>query len=244
MELTKNTILITGGATGIGYAFAEQFIKLGNTVIICGRREHRLKEAKEKLPALHIRVCDVSKSDQRIKLAEWVIQNFPQMNVLINNAGMQHNFNLKQPIEINDARLETATNFIGPIHLSSLFVEHLKKQKDAAIINVSSGLAFTPLAFMPVYCATKAALHSFTLSLRHQLSSTSVKVYEILPPMVDTELDGGDRNNREHSERGMNAGVFASLALEALKNDVLEAAIGSAENLRAKREGLFNMLNH
>lgn len=244
MELTKNTILITGGATGIGLAFAEQLVNTGNTVIICGRRENRLNEAKQKLPGIHTRVCDVSKTKEREELVKWVLENFPTLNIVINNAGIQNDFNLKHAFNIEAAELETRINFIAPVHLSNLFSGHLMKQKRAAIINITSGLAFTPLAFMPVYCATKAALHSYSLSLRHQLSKSTVKVFEIAPPIVDTELDGGARDAREQADRGMTAGAFAVLALDAVRNDVYEAAIGSAEGLRAKREGLFNVLNH
>ena len=243
MQLFDNTILITGGATGIGLALAEQFVQLDNTVIICGRREQKLIEARAKCPELNIRVCDVTSLKERESLMHWVLDNFPKLNILINNAGIQNNLELAHPIDIAAVQRETETNFIAPIHLSNLFTKHLKNQPDSAIINISSGLAFTPLAFMPVYCATKAALHSFSLSLRYQLSKTSISVFEIAPPTVDTELDGGARNQREQRDRGIKPEEFAQLAIEAIQNDVYEAAIGFAAGLKLKREELFNKLN-
>jgi len=115
MQTSKNTILITGGATGIGLGLAEQFLKQDNTVIICGRRENRLKEAKEKLPALHTRVCDITKIADRINLVSWVLESFPKLNIVINNAGIQHNFNLNSPVDISAVEKECDTNFIAAI---------------------------------------------------------------------------------------------------------------------------------
>jgi uncharacterized oxidoreductase len=141
-------------------------------------------------------------------------------------------------------RHECEINFIAPIHMSNLFVEQFKRQDNPAIINITSGLAFAPLAFMPVYCATKAALHSFSLSLRHQLSHIPIKVFEIAPPTVDTELDKGERDKRERPDRGIKPEEFAIQAIEAIRNDTYEAAVGLANNLRLKREELFSMMNH
>jgi uncharacterized oxidoreductase len=244
MKNSGNTILITGGATGIGFALAEQFVKLENRVIICGRRENRLKEASTKLGNIPFTICDVTDTNERVRLFGWTVKNFPSTNILVNNAGIQNNYNLHQPVDSELVRDECETNFIAPVHLSSLFAAHLGKQKNAAIINISSGLAFTPLAFMPVYCATKAALHSFSLSLRHQLSKANVRVFEIAPPTVDTELDHGARDGRENSYRGIKPEEFALEALEAFRTDKFEVAVGTAENLRNKREDMFNMLNH
>jgi uncharacterized oxidoreductase len=244
MKSSGNTIVITGGATGIGLAMAKLFAAQDNTVIICGRRNNRLEEAGAMIPGLHTIVCDVTLEAERENLYQWVVTNFPSVNILINNAGIQHNYDLKKKIDISHVSIEVETNFIAPVHLSNLFSEHLKSLPEAAIINITSGLAFTPLAFMSVYCATKAALHSFSLSLRHQLAGTTIKVFEILPPMVDTELDGGARDRRDDHNRGMNADDFAIKALEAIHRDEYEAAIGTAENLRSKREEAFRFLNH
>ncbi|MFB9326642.1 SDR family oxidoreductase [Paenibacillus aurantiacus] len=193
MKLSGNTILITGGSTGIGLAFAERFIQAGNTVIVTGRREHALQLAKEKLPSLITHASDLSKESDRIALFDWVTANYPEVNVLVNNAGIQQRFNLlKADVKNNWGYFnqEITTNIEAPFHLSMLFAPFFAAQEHATIINVTSGLAFTPFAIAPIYSATKAALHSFTMSLRHQLSETSVEVIEVAPPAVNTDLGG------------------------------------------------------
>ena len=243
MELTGNTILITGGTSGIGLAFAEEFLKEGSRVIITGRREDRLEAIKDKFPGIVTKVSDVSDAAQRIELAEWIKQNHPETNILINNAGIQLLTDLKSPIDLEKVRSETETNFIAPVHLASLFTLHLATKEHAAIINITSGLAFAPLAFMPIYCATKAAMHSLTLSLRHQLKNTGIKVFEIAPPSVDTELGHDRREDKSQSHGGIPVKEFIAGAMAAIKNDELEAAIGQAAGLRSKREALFEQMN-
>jgi uncharacterized oxidoreductase len=191
MNMSGNTILITGGASGIGLAFAERFLQAGNEVIIAGRRKEKLEEAKEKFPKLHTKVCDVSSEAERKALFEWVTNQFPETNVLVNNAGIQQRVNLLN-IEHDWAyyKKELEINIDGPIHLSMLFIPHLRKKETAAIINVSSGLALSPGAWVPVYSSTKAAVHSFTASMRHQLADTSIEVIEVFPPAVNTDLGG------------------------------------------------------
>jgi uncharacterized oxidoreductase len=243
METTGNTILITGGTSGIGLAFAEEFIRLGNKVIICGRRENRLDEIQQKHKDIVTRVCDVANTEDREALATWVISNHPDVNVLINNAGVQLLTELTKPVNVGRVRQEVETNFIAPIHIGSLFAPHFSAKSNAAIINISSGLAFVPIAFMPVYCATKAAIHSLTLSLRHQLKNTAIKVFEIAPPSVDTELGSDRRADKTESHGGMPVSEFLSEAMEALKQDVLEAPIAWAKNSREKREALFDVIN-
>jgi uncharacterized oxidoreductase len=163
--------------------------------------------------------------------------------VLVNNAGVQLHTDLTKPVDLQQIALETETNFVAPVHLASLFATHLSSKPQAAIINVSSGLAFAPLAFMPVYCATKAAIHSLTLSLRHQLKNTSVKVFEIIPPSVDTELGHHNREDKNQQHGGMPVDEFVTAALRGIENDEYETAVGQAEGLRAKREELFGMMN-
>lgn len=243
MQLTGNTILITGGTSGIGLAFAEKFLQLGNTVIICGRRKERLHQIKEQYPQMVTKVCDVVQANQREELVHWVLQHYPALNVLINNAGVQLVADLTKPANLNRIHEEVETNFVAPLHLASLVTAHLTKQPASAIINISSGLAFVPLAFMPVYCATKAAVHSLTLSLRQQLKNTSVNVFEIAPPAVDTELGHDRREDKTQSHGGIPIQEFMDEAIEVLQNDVFEAAIGQAKGLRAKREELFEMMN-
>jgi len=245
MNLSNNTILITGGATGIGLALAEQFLLLGNKVLICGRREEKLAKAKQKLPGLAgTKVCDLMIEHERIRLYDWITRYYADFNILINNAGIQNEINISDDCIIDLVQNEVETNIVAPIHLVNLFIPHLAKKENAAIINITSGLAFTPIAIMPIYCATKAAMHSFSLSLRHQLSKTSIKVFELIPPTVDTDLDRGARAKRKQTDRGISADEFSVQAIDALKNDVYEAAIGQAAGLRAKREELFLMINH
>jgi uncharacterized oxidoreductase len=169
MEFKANTVLITGGGSGIGFALAERFIRAGSSVIICGRRVDKLKEAQSKYPQMHIRVCDVADPTERTTLTAWATDSFPGLNMLVNNAGIQQRVQLQQKPAWETLAQEVAINLEAPIHLSTLFIPHLLQQKSAAIINITSGLAFVPMTYVPVYCATKAALHSFTLSMRHQL---------------------------------------------------------------------------
>jgi len=243
MYISGNTILITGATSGIGHALACEFIREGNTVIICGRRSERLAAIKAKHPAIVTKECDISITEQREELCTWALQNYPELNILINNAGIQLATNLSVPVDLTTIRLEVETNFIAPLHLASLFAGHLKTQDHAAIINISSGLAFVPIASMPVYCATKAAIHSLTISLRHQLRHTTIKVFEIAPPSVDTELGHQHREDTTQSHGGIPIQEFITEAMEAIKNDTLEAAIGQAKGLHAKREELFDNMN-
>jgi len=234
MKTKGNTILITGGATGIGFSLAEAFVTADNEVIICGRRENRLKEAKNRLPRIHTRVCDLSKEKDRKSLFEWASSNFSSTNILINNAGIQRMIDFKSGAhDLLDGEDEIEINLKASVHLSAYFVPLLLKHKEAAIINVSSGLAFIPLAVAPVYCATKAAIHSFSLSLRHQLRDTPIKVFEVIPPMVDTKLDKGARGERGQEDRGIPPAEVAKATIKALKNNEYEVAVGMAQNLRS-----------
>ena len=243
MKLTGHTILVTGGTSGIGLAFAEHFHRLGNSVIICGRRKDRLAEIQKRLSGLHTKVCDVSRAEDRRELFQWVMDNHPQMDVLINNAGMQLAADLTQEIDLGAVDRELQTNLVAPMHLSSLFAAHLATKKDAYLINVSSGLAFVPIAFMPIYCASKAAIHSFTLSLRYQLRKSGIKVIEVIPPSVDSELGHERRADKSQTHGGMPIAAFIQEAMEGLGTDALEVPVGQAKGLSSKRETLFDMLN-
>jgi uncharacterized oxidoreductase len=242
MKMTDNTILITGGTSGIGLSFAQEFLRLGNKVIICGRSESRLNETKQKYPQIITKVCDISVTEQREELCKWTLQNHTDINVLINNAGIQLLTDLTQPVNLKAVREEVETNFIAPVHLTSLFAQHLATKTAAAIINISSGLAFSPIARVPVYCATKAAIHSLTLSLRYQLKNTQVKVFEIVPPTVHTEL-GHEWGKDQSQAHAIPVAEFIKEAMEAIEGDNLEAAIGQAKGLRAKREEMFSVMN-
>lgn len=190
MNLSGNTVLITGGTAGIGLAFAQRFIDAGNTVIVCGRDEKKLQEAKRQFPAIITRVSDVSSVSDRKSLFEWVTTNYPEVNALVNNAGILRRFNV---LDVDASEQwdyfssEMAVNLEGAMHLAMLFAPYFSKQEHAFMINITSGLAFTPDPFAPIYSATKAAIHSFSISLRMQLLDTPVKVIEVAPPLVNTD---------------------------------------------------------
>jgi uncharacterized oxidoreductase len=191
MIFEHRTILITGGASGIGLALAERFARTGNQVIVCGRREDALARARARVPGLQTLHADVARADERVALLERVTGDYPALDVLVNNAAVQkHPPPLVRAQDWSAHEHEIATNLAAPMHLAMLFLPHLLARPEAAILNVSSGLAFTPIARIATYCATKAALHSFTQSLRAQLADTRVAVVEIIPPAVNTELGG------------------------------------------------------
>lgn len=233
MNLSGNTILITGGSTGIGLALAERLLKSGNTVIICGRREEKLQEARRLHPELHVQVCDVAMESERLALFEWIQSEFPGLNVLVNNAGIQHRMNLMESgKDWSHYQQEIAINLEAPIHLAMLFIPHLAKQKGAAIVNISSGLAFTPMAAAPIYSATKAAIHSFTTSLRYQLSAAGIEVIEVAPPAVNTDLAG-----KELHAFGVPLDEFTDGVYQGLKDGRQEIGYGTSEKaLRLSRD--------
>ncbi len=243
MKVSGNTVLITGGATGIGLALAEALVAKGNTVAICGRRWAKLLAAKRNIPQLQVKVCDVSRTASRYSLLQWLEKRLPSLNILVNNAGIQRAVNfLKGPRDLPLADEELATNLAAPIHLAALLIPVLEKQTEAAIVNISSGLGFTPLAQVPVYCATKAAIHSLSLSLRYQLRSTRVRVFEIAPPIVPTEL-GGRRRRPDENDYTMSAKAVAQGVVTALESDAYEVALGAAANLYEQRDRLFDVIN-
>lgn len=233
MQLSGNTVLITGGASGIGCALAERFLQAGNTVIACGRRGSKLAEAAAKLPGLHTRVCDVSSERDRLALAEWLKVEFSELNVLVNNAGIQQRIDLMAVDRSwSHYRQEIAANLEAPIHLSMLLIPLLSGNKGATIVNISSGLAFTPMAGAPVYSATKAALHSFTMSLRWQTARLGISVIEIAPPAVSTDLGGPALHTF-----GAPLDEFADAVFEQLGTDALEIGYGTAAKaLRMSRD--------
>lgn len=204
LDIPSSTVLITGGSSGIGLGLARCFVEEGATVIITGRREEQLKSAAEELNRLgkkpvHYRINDVERTDERLALYDWIVSKHPETNILINNAGVQqrHPFipdeNAAKNIPWEEREKEIQINICAPMHLSQLFIAHFRQMNTTtAIMNVSSGLAFIPLGGIPVYCATKAALHSFTMSLRYQLRDEvkTLQVYELVPPAVQTNLGG------------------------------------------------------
>ena len=195
MKSTGNTILITGGGTGIGRALAEAFHKRGNQVIISGRTQKNLDETTSGNPGMQSLTVDITDPASIKAFANELTEEFPSLNVVIHNAGIMKNENLLKSPDTKVAEDTVATNLLGPIYLTTALLPNLLKQADATVMTVTSGLAFMPLNMTPTYCAPKAAIHSYTESLRYQLKNTSVKVVELIPPYVQTTLMGERQAN-------------------------------------------------
>ena len=246
MNLTGNTILITGGGSGIGRGLAEALHALGNQVVIAGRRRQTLDYAAAANPGMKWLEPDVESPAAIRSFAALATQQFPTLNVLVNNAGiMRAEKLLAQQAGLVDAEAMVTTNLLGPIRLTAALLPHLQKQPYSAIVNVSSGLAFVPLALTPTYCATKAALHSYTKSLRYQLRGTATEVLELIPPYVATELMGG-----AHDPRAMPLSKFIAEVMEILKVQPTpaEIVVENAKGLRfaaqsGKSDAVFQGLN-
>lgn len=189
MELDGNKVLVTGGATGIGYELSKIFLSAGSRVLVCGRRRTLLEELKQKWSEMEYLVADISLESDRNHLIEWIRTSHPDLNVLINNAGVQERMGISEIDFWERSNREIDLNLKASIHLCSALLPLIENNQNPVIINVTSGLAFVPMAGAPVYCATKAALRSFTLSLRH-LVKNRVEVIELIPPSVNTDLGG------------------------------------------------------
>jgi short-subunit dehydrogenase involved in D-alanine esterification of teichoic acids len=188
MNTTNNTVLITGGTTGIGLALAKKFLNKGNHVIVTGRDPEKLARVQANFPGLVTQMADMS----RFEDVEQLARRFTDANILINNAGVQYNYDFADPtIPPDHIKTELQTNLVGPLLLIKLMLPQLMAKQTAAIINVSSGLGIVPKQSAPVYCGSKAGLHLFTKSLRWQLEGSSIKVFEIIPPIVDTAMTRG-----------------------------------------------------
>ncbi len=197
MNPTGNTILVTGGGSGIGRGLAEALHAEGNNVIIAGRRKSVLEETAKANPGMEWLTLDIESPAAIKTFAAEAAAKFPKLNVVINNAGIMRAEKLTaEPVDLADSEAIITTNLLGPIRLTAALLPHFKKQPHATVISVSSGLAFVPLSLTPTYCATKAAIHSYTESLRFQLKNTSVEVSEIVPPYVQTDLMGGAEDPR------------------------------------------------
>lgn len=232
MKLSNNKILITGGASGIGLGLTERFILENNAVIICGRREAVLKEVKEKFPTVIIKVCDLSKETDRIELYNWISTNHSDLNMLVNNAGIQNWMSISDNEFYQKTANEINTNVLAPIHLTKLFLS--LKSLDT-IINVTSGLAFVQFSKVPVYCATKAFLHSFTLSLRHMLKLKNIDVIEMIPPALNTDLGG----------KGLHDGQppvsdFVNAVFQQMKEGKTELTFGFSETMSKATPEVIN----
>jgi uncharacterized oxidoreductase len=228
MKLTDRTILITGGSAGIGLAFALKFLELGNRVIVTGRRQIILDQVKAQYPKLHTIRNDVADPEQVAALAKYVREAFPKLDVLMNNAGIARYRNLSIPATDPDGLMEEMnTNVGGVVRMTSAFIE-LLKANNGTLINVSSALAFVPLPCIPIYCATKAAIHSYTQSLRFQMEDTGVEIIELMPPAVRTEMTAG------LPEKGVtliDTDKLVRLSIALLKRGDLEVRPGQSAQL-------------
>lgn len=246
MNLSGNTILITGGGSGIGRGLAEALHTLGNQIVIAGRRKQTLDETTAANPGMKSLQLDIENPAAIRSFAAQAAREFPTLNVLINNAGiMRAEKLLAQQSGLTDAEAMVTTNLLGPIRLTAALLPHLQKQPDSVIMNVSSGLAFVPLALTPTYCATKAAIHSYTKSLRYQLRGTATEVLELIPPYVATDLMGGASD-----PRAMPLSKFIAEVIEILKAKPTptEIIVENAKGLRfasqsGKYEAVFQGLN-
>ena len=234
MKLSGNTVFITGGTSGIGRGLAEAFHARGNRVVVAGRREDRLKQICAAHSGMSYTLLDVTDARAIRETVRKLIADFPAINCVVNNAGVQMHLTHSAEDELDDPRLqaEIATNLLGPIRVTSAFLPQLSRTSGATLINVSSGLAFVPMARFPVYCATKAAVHSWTMSLRRQVREAGVKVIEIIPPWVATELGGPGKPATTPDGRGpMPLNVFIEETMRELSTDSDEIAVADAKRL-------------
>jgi uncharacterized oxidoreductase len=229
MKLSGNTIFITGGGSGIGRGLAEALHKLGNRVIISGRRKGHLADTVAANPGMQSIELNIEDPASITTVAQKLIAEHPKLNVLINNAGIMKIDDAAGAVDEGTLISTIATNLLGPIRMTGALIEHLKKQESAAVINVTSGLAFVPLAMTAAYSATKAALHSYTQSLRYKLKGSHVSVLELAPPWVQTELLNGSAD-----ARAMPLAEFVEETIKILGTDAEEVLVGQANNLRSK----------
>ena len=227
MKLTGNTVFITGGGSGIGRGLAEALHKRGNQIIIAGRRKEKLIDVAKAHSGMKWVELNIEDTTSISAVAKKLIAEYPRLNVLVNNAGVLHFDNVSGPVEDTPLVSTLATNLLGPIRLTGALIEHLKRQNDAVVINNSSVLGFVPLAMAAVYCSTKAALHSYTLSLRYKLRNTPVKVLEMAPPWVQTDLQ-----NSNNEPRAMPLAQFIEETMQVLGTDADEILVERAKPLR------------
>jgi uncharacterized oxidoreductase len=246
VQMTGNTILITGGGSGIGRALAEAFHSLGNQVIIAGRRQQVLEETIAANPGIKSAVLDIENAEAIKSFASRLTKDFPQLNAVIHNAGIMRPENLTSG-KVSDAEAIVTTNLLGPMRLTAALLPQLLSQPRAVIMTVSSGLAFVPMAMTPTYCATKAAIHSYSQSLRYQLNGTSVEVIELIPPYVQTELMGAHQANDPNA---MPLADFIAEVMIILKNspDATEICVERVNRLRfsernGNHEAFFKQFN-
>jgi uncharacterized oxidoreductase len=232
MNLSNRTVLITGGTSGIGLELAKQLQARGNSVIVTGRDQKKLDAAAQALPGLYTFCSDVSDPSAIVSLHAAVLAQFPALDTLINNAGIMRNINLNDQRDLLDVSREIEINLSGPVRMIQQFLPHLKTRPDALIVNVSSGLAFIPYPISPVYSATKAALHSYSQSLRQQLEGTGITVVELAPPPTETELFRREFERETRGQKGMAVPLLVRQTLSGIEAGKTEI-----------RPGVSNVLN-
>ncbi len=242
MDMTGNTILITGGGSGIGRALAEAFHRLGNQVVIAGRRRGVLDEAVAANPGMRAATMDITDAADIVAFGRRVAADFPALNVVVHNAGIMRPEDLKaDPLDLADAEATVTTNLLGPIRLTAALLPLLQRQpRRSTVMTVSSGLAFVPMAPTPTYSATKAAVHSYTQSLRYQLRGTNTDVVELIPPYVQTHLMG---ERQAADPRAMPLADFIAEVMDILTRDpaVAEVCVERVKPLRfAAESGKYN----
>ena len=245
MKLSNRTVLVTGGTSGIGLGIAEAFHRSGSRIIVCGRDRKKLSMVEKKFPGIAALPCDVGDVRQRENLAAKVLRRFHGLDILVNNAGIQRYIDLKKGYdELKSGEDEIAINFVSTVELTALFIGHMMSRASAAVINVSSGLGFTPMLNMPIYNATKAAIHTYSLVLRQQLKDTSVKVIEIVPPMVDTGLNKEGRDRAHLKFRGISLSEYIPTVIKGLENDAEMIFYGDGEKIlsESRRESEKRLL--
>jgi uncharacterized oxidoreductase len=231
MQTSGNTILITGGGSGIGLELAKAFVRRNNRAIICGRDEKRLAAAQTETPGIEFRRCDLGIAADRAELVTWALDRFPELNILVNNAAVVSGLDLRQDaFDFEQMQQELATDLCAPVDLTLRFLPHLRRQAVAAIVNVTTGQVYSPNASTPVYSTAKAGLHAWTDAVRYQLRDTSVRIFEILPPIVDTEMI---RRLGVPTKDAMPPDQVADTAVKQISADVEEIRVGQTKALYA-----------
>ena len=227
MNISGNQVLITGGATGIGLALAEAFLKTGNQVAVCGRRQEKLDEVRQAHPGIKTISADLATAEGRAILISQSLETLPKLNVIVNNAGIMQSVKLNgaNPVQLEKwLRDEIEIDCLAPILITTQLLPHLEQQASAAIVNVTTGLVFAPAATYPFYAAAKAGLRAFTQSLRFQLKVSSVKVFEVLPPAVNTVLN-------QSNDPKISPQQVAQETLRGLEKEMSEIKVGQSKIL-------------
>lgn len=244
MKLTGRTALITGSSSGIGLELAAQLLGRGNVVIVTGRNTPGLEAAERRFPGLHTIQSDVSDADGIRSLHQTIIARFPKLDTLVNNAGIMRNLKLGEDRSLEDVTREIDIDLTGPIRMVQQFLPHLRRQTNALIVNVSSGLAFVPFPISPVYSAAKAAIHAYTRCLRVQLQGSGVAVVELAPPGTETPLFRGEFANEMKGQKGMAVDVLVRRAIAAIEAGKTEIRPGLSNVLNIASRLLPNVIFH